>query len=489
MGGGNKHPVDEAYAQGQSLGTPGNGVVIINDLHSGLNPSEVVEIVSADSLEAIRAGIARARALGIPVSVAGGRYAMGGQQFCAGGVVLDTKKLNRVLGIDTERGFVEVEAGIQWPALIEYLETIQAGLTSQWTIAQKQTGADRLSIGGTISANAHGRGLTMKPFVSDIKSLVLVNANGETVECSRDRNYELFCLVAGGYGLFGCIYSATLRLAPRRMLERVVELGKIDDLVTRFNERISDGFLYGDFQFAIDDTSEDFLRAGVFSCYRPVEREQQPTADQRELSRDDWIGLITLAHTDKRQAFKLYSEHYLATSGQVYYSDRHQLADYLDGYHQQLDEALGAVHRATEMISELCVPRDRLADFMIAAAEDFREHNVDVIYGTIRLIERDDESFLAWASEPWACVIFNLHTVHTPDGIVRAAEAFRRLIDLAIERGGTYYLTYHRWAEREQVETCYPQLRQFLGLKREYDPEERFQSDWYRHYRDLLLDT
>jgi len=329
----------------------------------------------------------------------------------------------------------------------------------------------------------------MSPFVSVLESLVLVNANGETVECSRDRNYELFRLVAGGYGLFGCIYSATLRLAPRQMLERVVELGRIDDLVTRFNERIGDGFLYGDFQFATDDTSEDFLRTGVFSCYRPVEWEQPPPADQRVLSQDDWMHLIALAHTDKRRAFKLYSEHYLATSGQIYYSDRHQLADYLDGYHSRLDEALGAACRATEMITELYVPRDRLADFMAAAGEDFRKHHVDLIYGTIRLIERDDVSFLAWASEPWACVIFNLHTLHTPDGIAHSAEAFRRLIDLAIERDGTYYLTYHRWATREQVERCYPQLYKFLDLKREYDPEERFQSDWYHHYRDLLIDA
>ena len=463
--------------------------VIVNDLHSKLNPTEVVEVVSVDSLEAIRAGIAQAVVLGVPISVAGGRYAMGGQQFCTGGVVLDTRKLDRVLNIDTERGLVEVEAGIHWPALIEYLETIQAGISSQWAIAQKQTGADRLSIGGTISANAHGRGLTMKPFISDVESLVLVNANGEAIECSRDRNYELFRLVAGGYGLFGCIYSATLRLVPRRILERVVELGKIDDLVKRFNERINDGFLYGDFQFAIDDTSEDFLRTGVFSCYRPVEREQLPSTDQQELSSDDWMRLITLAHTDKQLAFEVYSEYYLATSGQLYYSDRHQLAEYLDGYHDQLDEVLGAEHRATEMITELYVPRDQLVNFMAAVAEDFRKHNVDVIYGTIRLIERDDESFLAWASEPWACVIFNLHTVHTPDGIEHSAEAFRRLIDLAIECGGTYYLTYHRWATREQVETCYPQLRQFLKLKRKYDPDERFQSDWYCYNRELFFDA
>jgi FAD/FMN-containing dehydrogenase len=462
---------------------------IVNDLHSELNESEVAEIISVDSLEAIRAGIARARTLGIPVSVAGGRYAMGGQQFCTGGVMLDTRNLNRVLDLDIERGFIEVEAGIQWPELIDYLENSQAGQSNTWTIAQKQTGADRISIGGTISANAHGRGLTMKPFISDVESFVLVDADGKIVKCSRDSNLELFRLVVGGYGLFGCIYSATLRLVKRNMLERVVELIEIEDLVKRFTERIGDGFLYGDFQFMTDEKSEGFMRSGVFSCYRPIKRTQPPPAGQRELTIDDWMRLITLAHTDKKLAFKIYSEHYLATSGQIYYSDRHQLADYLDGYHRQLDEILETEHRATEMISELYIPRECLTDFMVAAAKDFKEHNVDVIYGTIRLIERDDESFLAWASEPWACVIFNLHMEHTHHGIGQTSEAFRRLIDLAIERNGTYYLTYHRWASCVQVKKCYPQLRDFLELKKKYDPEERFQSDWYRHYNKCNFDA
>jgi hypothetical protein len=36
------------------------------------------------------------------------------------------------------------------------------------------------------------------------------------------------------------------------------------------------------------------------------------------------------------------------------------------------------------------------------------------------------------------------------------------------------------------VERCYPRMREFLSLKQRYDPEERFQSDWYRHYRDMF---
>jgi FAD/FMN-containing dehydrogenase len=464
-------------------------VATVNDIHSELNETVVEGVVAVDSLDSIRGAVQTAAESGTAVAVAGGRHAMGGQQFCAGGLLLDTRRLDRVLDFDRGHGVIEVEAGLQWPGLIEWLRSEQQGGDPQWGIAQKQTGADRLSLGGAISANVHGRGLTLKPIVADIESLVLVVAEGDAITCSREENPDLFRLVVGGYGLFGCVHSARLRLVPRRVLERVVEIGSLDELMSLFDQRIADGFLYGDFQFAIDPATNDFLRRGVFSCYRPVEGADAPPAGQRALSTDDWQNLIYLAHTDKARAWEVYSTHYLATSGQLYYSDAHQFADYSDGYHGPLDARLGAADSATEMITEIYVPRERLPDFMEAVAGDFREHGTNVVYGTIRLVERDDETFLAWATDRWACIIFNICTTHTPAGIQSSAGAFMRLIDRSIERGGKYYLTYHRWATKDQVETCYPQFPEFLRLKRQFDPEERFQSEWYRHYRAMFAEA
>lgn len=63
---------------------------------------------------------------------------------------------------------------------------------------------------------------------------------------------------------------------------------------------------------------------------------------------------------------------------------------------------------------------------------------------------------------------------------------FQRLIDLGLEFGGSYFLTYHRWARKDQVLQAYPQFPKFLRLKSKYDPKERFQSDWYRHYKSMF---
>jgi FAD/FMN-containing dehydrogenase len=142
---------------------------------------------------------------------------------------------------------------------------------------------------------------------------------------------------------------------------------------------------------------------------------------------------------------------------------------------------------ATEVLSELYVPRDLLPKFLGDARASLRREDAPaLIYGSVRFIEKDTESFLPWAKQSYACVIFNLHTPHTPEGKERTANAFRQLIDLAIHYRGSYYLTYHRYATREQVLACYPQFPEFLQLKLKYDPKERFQSDWYRHYKKMF---
>ena len=499
---------------------------LVNDIHSQLNATRVAAVVTPRDVRELAAAVARAGREGQSVSIAGGRHAMGGQQFGEASVLVDTRALDRVLAFDAERGLITAEGGILWPALMEHLERVQrdrsgapedprdprpvidpldprdprpvndprpvidprdpSPVRPHWGIVQKQTGADRLSLGGALSCNAHGRGLNLKPIVDQVESFDLLDATGAVRTCSRHEHAELFRLVIGGYGLFGIVTRVQLRLRPRCKVERVVVLGETADIMDRFEQRIRDGYLYGDFQFATDDTRDSFLRRGVFSCYRPVPPATPLTAKPTRFHPDDWARLTRYSHTNKRLAFDFYTTRYLQTSGQIYWSDSQLSAAYLDNYHADLDRATGAKVKGSEMITEIYVERAELAAFMEDAREALRARRANVIYGTVRLIEKDDETFLAWARERYACIIFNLHVDHTPAEVERAADAFRALIDLGMRHGGSYYLTYHRWARRDQVERCYPQLPEFLRRKREFDPGEVFQSNWYRHYRSMF---
>ena len=405
---------------------------------------------------------------------------MGGQQFGTDTINVDMGSLAAVTEFDRAKGEIEVGAGIQWPELYRYFQDNQRGDARPWTFVQKQTGADRLSIGGALAANVHGRGLKYRPFVQDVAAFTIVDGRGKEHRCSRTENAELFRLAIGGYGLFGAISSVRLRLTPRHKVERTVELLDLDKLPAMFERRIAEGYEYGDYQFATDIDSDALLHRGVFSCYKPVP-DSTPMAEQRrQLSEDNWRDLLYLAHMDRAKGFEQYAGYYLTTSGQVYWSDEHQMTTYVDDYHTQLGARIGELQQGGEMITEIYVPRDALVRFLDDCRTDFRANRTNLIYGTIRLIERDGETMLAWATQPWAAIIFNLHVQPDPAGIEKAKQDFRRLIDRGTQYGGSYYLTYHRWAEKAQVLRAYPQFPEFLRAKLRFDPDERFQSDWYQ---------
>ncbi|MGL1701408.1 hypothetical protein ACSTHI_23835, partial [Vibrio parahaemolyticus] len=78
--------------------------------------------------------------------------------------------------------------------------------------------------------------------------------------------------------------------------------------------------------------------------------------------------LLFLAHKHKTQAFEKYSAHYLGTNGQLYRSDTFQLATYVEDYHKELSARLSEKCRGTELITEVYVPREKLASFCSHAA-------------------------------------------------------------------------------------------------------------------------
>ena len=460
----------------------------LNDVHSGLNRTRVAELLRPHTSAEIAAAIRCAREAGRPVGICGTRHAMGGQQFAAAGTQLDLTAFNGFLALDAERGVARVQAGITWPRLLDELDARQGDAPPGhvWTFRQKQTGADELTLGGAVSANIHGRVLDAAPFIADVEALTLVDAAGATHRVSRQDDSERFLHAVGGYGMFGVITEVELRLVRRVPVRRHVEIGPVDGLAERIEQRVAEGFTLGDFQPCVDPAAPGFLREGVFSCYRPEPAATSKSIDPGELTPDDWRRLLVLAHSDPARGWTEYCAHYRRTDGQLYWSDRVQFSPYDSDYAERLQRALPDLEPGSLMISELFVPRDRLEDFLAACAADFRRHGTQVVYSTVRFIRRDPETRLAWAREDFACIIFNLRVVHSPAGREKAQREFRRLIDRALERGGSFYLTYHRWATREQLLAAHPRLPAVLAQAREWDPAGVFTSDWRRHVETTL---
>ena len=180
-------PVRDPWASAIPAGTT---ETLVNDVHSQLNPTHVHPIVKPRIDGRCPAGRPRTRApRGAPsVWPADGMpwAASSSRDAC---VLLDTRDAEPRARLRSGAGPVTVEGGIQWPELITHLQQAPGRPSRRhWGIVQKQTGADRLSLGGALACNAHGRGLALKPIVDQVRWFDLVDANGTVRRCSRTEN-------------------------------------------------------------------------------------------------------------------------------------------------------------------------------------------------------------------------------------------------------------------------------------------------------------
>ena len=174
------------------------------------------------------------------------------------------------------------------------------------------------------------------------------------------------------------------------------------------------------------------LQRGVFSCYEPIGAERTDCRQRRNYAMTTgWNSCGLLTRIAKRLSSATAITICRRTdrpTGPIRISS----APICPNYAQKIRELVGG-EESSLIITEIYVPRPDLPDFLAQAADLLRSNRTTVIYGTVRLIEKDDESFLAWAKQSYACIIFNLLTFHTPSRH-RSVGAFVPRLDRSSDR-------------------------------------------------------
>src|SRR5258708_7070526 len=172
-------------------------------------------------LRELRAALGEAATEGRPIPLGGARPSMGGQSLPRTAIAASLGEA--VMEADTKGRIYRVSAGARWRDVIRKLDPIG------FSPAVTQSNHD-FSIGGTLSVNAHGWPVPFGPFGTTIRRFRLMLADGSVVICSESENSELFRFAVGGYGLFGIVIDAGLRMAENSLLKPHSELMKADAL-------------------------------------------------------------------------------------------------------------------------------------------------------------------------------------------------------------------------------------------------------------------
>ncbi len=126
----------------------------------------------------------------------------------AGGLVISTARLNRIIELDTAAGLATCEAGVSLEQLMV------AGLPAGWFVPVSP-GTRQVTVGGAIAADVHGKNHhAAGSFAVHVPSFDLLLPGGELRTVTQQSDPALFWATAGGMGLTGLIVRATVRLEP-----------------------------------------------------------------------------------------------------------------------------------------------------------------------------------------------------------------------------------------------------------------------------------
>ena len=168
-------------------------------------PHGVVRPLAAEDIAKV---LKAAQTYSVPVTVRGGGLTTEGESIAFGGLLLDMSSMNRVLGVDTVGMTVRTEAGIYWHQLAETLRRDGLDYLSAPLNLTSSVGGT-LGVGG-IDINSPRLGCS----ADQCLALKVVTPTGDIVECSEKENRGLMDRVLLGYGQFGVITEATLKIRP-----------------------------------------------------------------------------------------------------------------------------------------------------------------------------------------------------------------------------------------------------------------------------------
>lgn len=389
-------------------------------------PQQIARPRSEDEIIALVQGAAAANQT---VRVAGTGHSF--TALCATDeLLLSLEGLRGVETVDSTSGQADVWSGTKIHDLGEPLAA--AG----WALAN-QGDVDVQAIAGAVSTGTHGTGPKLGSISTQVVGLRIVADGGETLDCSRDKDAEVFRAAQVSLGALGVITVVKLQLLPVYKLHERVRREPIQNCLDQLDQRIAENRHFEFFWYPADD-------AAFTKTLNPTDL---PIGAGAPASAAPEGGGLSSAETDR-----------VELSSKIFPTVRE--------------------NRFNEM--EFSVPAERGVECFLEIRELMQRKHKDLTWPIEFRTQAADDIFLSPASGR-ATVALSIHQAATlphETFFADAEQIFRR------HEGRPHWAKLHSLGRRELSE-LYPDWDRFQAVRANVDPHGRFLNG---HLRRLFVD-
>ncbi|PLS79987.1 MAG: FAD-binding oxidoreductase, partial [Chloroflexi bacterium] len=451
---------------------------IINDV-SCLNQTRVYGVVQVSSEEDIRKALQFAQANRLKVSIAGVRHSMGGQAFFKNALVLDMTQFNS-MRFDEPSKVLTVQSGATWHAIQNLLHPKYAVKAMQST--------DIFTVGGSISVNAHGMDHHAGTVGRTIRSMRVMLPDGSIQRASRTENAELFKLVVGGYGLFGIVLDVDLDVTPNVVYASGRQIIDYQAFPNLFDSALANDTQIGLMYAHLSTAPQSLLQEMILYTYTATDAPDANVPPLGEVAHTRLRRFVI--NFSKRGSIpmrlKWFTEKYIephvesctVTRNQAMKDGEACLVSRNEPMHDSVAYLKNNLKNDTDILQEYFVPRDQLVAFIDGLRQIVRDNETNVLNASVRVVHHED-NVLSYASADMFAVVLYINQPTTPEGNQRMASTTRRIVDLALQHRGTFFLPYQLYYTPDQLRQAYPMIDAFFDAKQRYDPQLTLTNTFY----------
>ena len=365
------------------------------------------------------------------------------------GVQLRLGALTGVTSIDSTRGEATVRAGTPLHVLNDELGTFGYAMPNLGDI-------DRQSIAGATGTGTHGTGLRLTGLSAGIRALRLVLPDGSVVDCSPDRDPELFQAARLGLGALGIVTEVTVAVVPAFLLHAIERPEPLAAVLDAFDAEVERNDHFEFYWYPHTDRALTKRNNRL-----PSDAQRRPLAAWRQYLDDELLSNKAYEVLNRLSTRVPRTTKPIAAVAARALTAR----EYVDASHKVF-----VTNRDVRfMESEWAFPRHALRDVLLELKHWVDTHDEPISFPVECRVAAPDDVWLSTAYDRETAYIA-IHLYHRQE----KGAYFDAFQAIATSHGGRPHWGKMHTMGADALRAAYPRFDDFVAVRDRVDPERRF---------------